>query len=453
MSKPESLQKSILDFLRSAGTLVNSPKLQTVLGVSQPTVHRALTALLRSGQILEIGAARARQYAYPRQIAGVDAVIPLTQVSGAGKVSEFGRLVPLHNGKFLLDGVDESAEVLSGLPWFMNDMCPQGFIGRSFSRKHPSLRLVDNPEHWGDDDVLRAITTGGEDLPGNLIAGKVSFNRYLELEKSITQTLSHLQFPGLALEALRGVAGTSSAGGEQPKFCTFRNGRHVLVKFSPVDDSEQADRTRDLLICEHLALNTLRKAGLEASESEIHIVEGQVFLEVVRFDRTDRGRVGAASLLTYDGQYVGSMSNWASTAVKMQQRRLLSVEDSDTLRLLEAFGTLIGNTDRHYGNISLIRKQNQWVLSPIYDMLPMVYAVTAGSIVARHFSPADCQPTTDTLSVWDKARLLAGEFWRAVAVNNRISDGFRVIADRHASLQWPHMDVADTAHQDLACRP
>lgn len=35
-----------------------------------------------------------------------------------------------------------------------------------------------------------------------------------------------------------------------------------------------------------------------------------------------------------------------------------------TLRLLEAYGQLIANTDRHYGNISLLIQNDDWVLSP-----------------------------------------------------------------------------------------
>jgi hypothetical protein len=40
----------------------------------------------------------------------------------------------------------------------------------------------------------------------------------------------------------------------------------------------------------------------------------------------------------------------------MAARKLLNTEDAQTLRLLEAYGVLIANTDRHYGNISLLIK-------------------------------------------------------------------------------------------------
>lgn len=33
-----------------------------------------------------------------------------------------------------------------------------------------------------------------------------------------------------------------------------------------------------------------------------------------------------------------------------------------SLRLLETYGILIGNTDRHYGNISLLLNNDNWML-------------------------------------------------------------------------------------------
>lgn len=58
---------------------------------------------------------------------------------------------------------------------------------------------------------------------------------------------------------MQGTAGGSSAGGEQPKFCTVTARRAVLVKFSPTGDSPPSERLRDLLVCEHLAIQTLAR--------------------------------------------------------------------------------------------------------------------------------------------------------------------------------------------------
>lgn len=54
---------------------------------------------------------------------------------------------------------------------------------------------------------------------------------------------------------------------------------------------------------------------------------------------------------------------------------------------------LIANTDRHYGNISLLLDGDDWALAPAYDMLPMLYAPVGGELVARSFADRHVQPT------------------------------------------------------------
>ena len=68
----------------------------------------------------------------------------------------------------------------------------------------------------------------------------------------------------------------------------------MIVKFSPLAAELGGMRIADLLVCEHLALETLRAAGLPASETRIVCLGGRTFLEVTRFDRieafwTERG--------------------------------------------------------------------------------------------------------------------------------------------------------------------
>ncbi len=46
---------------------------------------------------------------------------------------------------------------------------------------------------------------------------------------------------------------------------------------------------------------------------------------------------------------------------------LLTKDDTCTLCLLEVYGRLIGNTNRHYGNLSLALEGGDWSLSPAYD--------------------------------------------------------------------------------------
>ena len=440
MATPTDLTQQALQALRRQGSVLTSADLQTLLGVSQPTVSRALAPLIQSGQVQKVGAARSQRYVLARSVPGVGREVQVMRIDARGQPSPFARMVPLEGGAFWVDEADGLSAKHDGLPWFLDDMRPQGFMGRTFAHAHPELQLGSDPRHWSDDDVLRALTLFGDDLPGNLILGEAAFARFHSLPERASRVDSAADYPRLADQAMQGTHPGSSAGGEQPKFCTLTAGRPVLVKFSPAGSSAVDQRTRDLLVCEHLALQTLAEAGIPAARTQIHNGAGRIFLESERFDRTPAthgqgqvGRIGMVSLQVYDAEYVGEMDNWAATANRMVARKLLNPADARTLRLLEAYGQLIANTDRHYGNISLLIQDDDWVLSPTYDMLPMLYAPVAGELVARDFAARPLQPTAATLPEWQQARALAATFWQAAATDARVSEDFRQIAAQNLS--------------------
>ena len=428
-----------LQALRQRGGVASAAELQQALSVSQPTVSRLLQPLIQSGQIQKVGAARSQRYVLPRAVAGVGSVVPVSRMDVQGRPTPFARLYPLQSGAYWVDEADGLSQRHDGLPWFLNDMRPQGFMGRTFAAAHPELAVGSDPAQWSDDDMLRALALFGDDLPGNLVVGEAAFARFHSLQGRASRVDSSADYPQLADAAMQGTLPGSSAGGEQPKFCTVTAGRPVLIKFSPAGSAPADQRVRDLLVCEHLALQTLAQAGVAAARTQIIFGAGRVFLESERFDRTAAGldlqktpgRIGMVSLLVYDAQYVGAMDNWAATAERMMARGLLTPSDARTLQLLEAYGLLIANTDRHYGNISLLLmgagKTADWALSPAYDMLPMLYAPMAGELVARDFAARPLQPTTATLPVWERARSLAQTFWRTAASDSRVSGGFRAI--------------------------
>ena len=417
----------VIQALRASGGVATSVELQTQLGLSQPTVSRALAPLLATGEVRSLGAARSRRYLLPRAVEGVGRDVPIMRVDEHGVVTPFGQLHPLPGGGFWVDEADGVSQPHDGLPWFLNDMRPQGFMGRTFAITHPELQLAADPRRWNDDDALKAMVLFGDDLPGNLIVGEPAFERFHTLGQRASRAESTADYPALAERAMQGSLPGSSAGGEQPKFCTIVDGRHVLVKFSSAGDSPADQRIRDLLVCEHLALQTLGRAGLPAATTRIVSAGGRTFLESVRFDRTATGRIGMVSLEVYDSQYVGKVDNWAATANRMAESRLLTANDAAQLRLLEAYGLLIANTDRHYGNISLLLDDDDWRLSPTYDMLPMLYAPVNGEIVERDLSARPLYPTAATLAEWPQALQLALAFWQVANVDERISIGFRAI--------------------------
>ena len=443
MNRPSPHAENLLRALRRQGGVATSAELVTALGVSQPTVSRALMPLVRAGQVRKVGAARSQRYLLPRAVGEVGDDIPILRVNTEGVPQPFGRMVPLAGGAYWVDEEDGVSERHDSLPWFLADMRPQGFMGRNFAQLHPDLSLNTDPRHWSDDDVLRALALRGEDLPGNLLVGQASLARFHALGPRLARAASADDYPALARSALQGQLPGSSAGGEQPKFCCVTAGRSVIVKFSSAGVSPADQRTRDLLLCEHLALQVLAQAGLPAAHTEAFVRDGRVFLESQRFDRCSPwqggpagappGRFGMVSLMVYDAQYVGEMDHWAATAQRMQARGLLTANDARALRLLEAYGVLIGNTDRHYGNISLVLVDDDWRLSPTYDMLPMLYMPIAGELVPQDLGLNKKAPTAATIDVWPEACALARDFWRAVAHEGRASDDFRAIALAHAA--------------------
>ena len=423
------LTERVLQVLHQVGGVGTSTELQTRLGLSQPTVSRALTALIKQGRLLKVGAARSQQYLLPRHIEGVGSQIGIVRVDTQGRVSPFARMVALPGGRFWVNEADGLTQIHDGLPWFLDDMRPQGFMGQTFVQKHPELSLPADLRHWNDDHALKAMVLAGDDLPGNLIVGEQALAGYLSgARQTAVVQQPEVDYPRLAMLAMQGAQPGSSAGGEQPKFSALVNGQAMLVKFSPSGDAPGDERSRELLVCEHLALQTLAAAGLPAAESQIVIAGGRVFLQSKRFDRTDKGRIGMVSLLVYDAQYVGEMDNWSATAQRMAARQLMTSQDAQQLQLLEAYGLLIANTDRHYGNISFLLEDDDWRLSPTYDMLPMFYAPVKGELVERDFAARKLQPSSQTLTVWPLAKQLAQQFWQSVAADARVSDAFKALA-------------------------
>jgi hypothetical protein len=132
------------------------------------------------------------------------------------------------------------------------------------------------------------------------------------------------------------------------------------------------------------------------------------------------------SLLAIDTGFYGVLDNWIAAARRMHQERRIDVQTLDEIRLISSFADLIANTDKHFGNLAFYDDYDgRFRLTPVYDMLPMLFAPAHDQLVARIYTPAD--PTSDTLNVWGRARSLAEAYWRSLANETRISKEFRTI--------------------------
>jgi hypothetical protein len=69
-----------------------------------------------------------------------------------------------------------------GIPYALQDLCPQGYMGRAFARANASLLQVSaDPRDWNDDDALYALSLLGTDSTGNYIVGEAAYRLWLEL--------------------------------------------------------------------------------------------------------------------------------------------------------------------------------------------------------------------------------------------------------------------------------
>ena len=443
----------------------STAELAAQAGVSVPTLHRLLQEM--GDELVTTGKARRTRHALRRPLRGDLAALPLYRIDALGRADQIAQLALVHPQGSCLDLTgsawpvpDESRDGWwAGLPYPLYDMRPQGYLGRQLARaEHQALGVAPNPEAWGDDDVVQVLSRAGPDVSGNLILGNPAFLQWQARKLAPPPALRPLParslgraYAGLAeLAIAAGVAG-SSAAGEFPKFPALRelagsDTPHVLVKFSGADGSPAVQRWSDLLVCEHLALQSATQLpGLQSARSRIVQHSGRTFLELERFDRHGLfGRSALLSLATAAAALLGDGStDWNHLAGRLHSAGWLGADELPRIEHLVWFGRLIANSDMHTGNLSLrpvaltgaSAQAAALQLAPVYDMLPMRYApLPGGEVPPRNFEPP--APLPAQRAAWLLACAAALGFWARAAQDARISAGFRALCGANAqSLQ------------------
>ena len=431
---------SLIARLNSGNT--SSAELEQATGKSQSWVSTALRRLMTQQRVVRVGSRRGARYALRREIPQIGSAWPLYRVGRDGEPVELGMLYALVADEFYLEANKAAtaagfaaASLSTGIPYLLQDQRPGGFLGRAIPQRFPKLHAPPRIQDWTDEHYLRYLTSYGSDAVGDLILGHAALDDYLlQLRQLVPRDAGRRDkyFPALADQSMHGEVPGSSTQGEQPKFAVTlaEQGklRHALVKFSPPIETEVGRRWSDLLIAEHLALETLAAAGIPSAMSRIFQFENRTYLEVDRFDRVGlTGRVGVTSLLAIDAGFYGVLDNWIAAAQRLHQERRIDVQTLDDIRLISSFADLIANTDKHFGNLAFYDGYDgRFRLTPVYDMLPMLFAPAHDQLIARVYTPAD--PTSDTLNVWGRARAVAEQYWHTLSNEPRISAQFRKIA-------------------------
>jgi hypothetical protein len=431
------LPDSVLLAQLAAGP-ASAAELTGALEISQPALSRAMQVLQREDRVIRIGAARSTRYGLRRAIPGAGSNWPVFQVDEHGAILELGRLHSLAPRHYFFDSENVHLRGLTAnIPYYLQDPRPGGFLGRTIPSAWPELALPPRVIDWTDDHFLAYLTRRGTDAVSDLIVGAEALERYLvslRTRRAIPASDRESAYPALAEAAMAGTAPGSSAHGEHPKFTALLDHgaarTQVIVKFSPPRTTRVGQRWADLLLAEHIAHRHLVAHGISACRSMVFEFGDRSFLEVERFDRAgDEGRRGVVSLLALDAARYGRLDRWPNCAARLAADRLISPEDVDRIRLLEAFGQLIANTDRHFGNLGLFdRYDGLFELAPVYDMLPMLFAPANDQIVERTFEAPD--PTAETLSAWPRAKALAEAYWDRISTDDRFSQEFRALGQR-----------------------
>jgi hypothetical protein len=411
--------------------------------VRRPTMSRAtLMRMIHSlgDAVVSRGRARRVAYAARRELRGSAAPLSIYRINEEGRGTLLGALSPLYPSGCALDYSNPLPWPLDpdmrdgwhhGLPYFLDDLRPQGFLGRVFAVANSALLQVPaDPDNWSEDDTLYALSLLGDDGPGDLIVGDAAYQRYLERLRQGYPVVSEEDYLVCADAALTGGRPDSSAGGEFPKFTAFGPGsRHVLVKFSGKDGTPGSIRWSDLLVCEHIAAQTINAHfDFPAAENRIISAGGRTFLESVRFDRHGEfGRSPMCSWAAIEAAFFGMAgATWLAAAARLQGAGMINEDTATKIAVLWHFGKLIGNSDMHEGNLSFIpgTSPDQIQLAPVYDMLPMAYAPGRGvELPPVRYAPA--LPLPQERAAWTVACAGAIAFWTTASNDTRISGEFR----------------------------
>jgi hypothetical protein len=429
----------------------SSRQLSERLGISQPSVSRAIAAL--GDEVVRVGSAQSIQYALYDTARNLPD-ISIYRINTEGQIRKLGALLPVRAEGFVMRQEDGVTIHSDSLPWWLFDMRPQGYLGRAYAARYGAeIGVPARLSEWTDTHVLRGLLHNGHDMVGNLLLGEKSRERFLAtvVPNPILEINKSNEYASLSLEATRGQVPGSSAGGEQPKFTTYATTadepRHVIVKFSEFEESNVSERWRDLLLIEHLALDTLREAGVSAAKTQIIDYGTQRFLEVERFDRIGSlGRRVLISLAAFDAQFVGSGSSiWPIITRRLADDGHICPEAAEASNLLWAFGTIIGNTDMHSGNLSFISDHGRpYDIAPAYDMTAMAFAPRSGGGLPDVIPEANIHESVAN-ETWVRAGELGRTFLTRVINENRFSRRFQPCI---AALQL-HIEAASVKIQRL----
>jgi serine/threonine-protein kinase HipA len=227
---------------------------------------------------------------------------------------------------------------------------------------------------YSPDDRAGALGFGLNAKPP---APRQTFNRAMDLarlqvladaiiaEEELPQNRDAAQVQDLML------IGTS-LGGARPKAVVEDGDALWIAKFNRADDKWNHARV------EHAMLVLARECGLQSAQSRLATIGDRDVVLIRRFDRDKtaggyrRARMLSALTLLRAGDTLQDRDRWSYVLLAEELRRISAQPKIDAPELFRrmCFNALISNIDDHPRNHAVIAMNEDWQLSPAYDLTP-----------------------------------------------------------------------------------
>jgi serine/threonine-protein kinase HipA len=271
----------------------------------------------------------------------------------------------------------------------------QPFYTNSEKTALPGTLRDTAPDRWGQRLIKRAFRKTGVDrtlseldyllaITDRTRIGALRFKR--ENEDTFDHNVGQYRVPPLIqLPALMDAANAvqlntetaedlkmllnegSPLGGARPKSAVVdEDGTLAIAKFPKPDDD------RSIPHGEVLAMTLADRAGINAAAARMVDVAGRPVALITRFDRHEGRRVPFLSAMSLLGLNDGDEATYTDIAAAIRSYSSAPTKDLHELWRRMIFSVLIGNLDDHLRNHGfLYDHNNQWRLSPAYDLNPV----------------------------------------------------------------------------------
>ena len=264
----------------------------------------------------------------------------------------------------------------------------------SGSNLNPPLGVFNDalPDRWGRALLLHGLPLSQRtDLLLLALRGRNGLGAIEFIERGVPASANARPESPLALEVLvdaaenfeaglpvensllrRLLAAGTTAGGARPKATVSDETGNWIAKFP----SKILDGRFDIIGLEKAAMDCARAAGLQVPDTCIVHAGTKKLILVRRFDVTAHGgRHHMISLSTLCKERLDyRVSGYDDLADAVRKHSANPSEDLTRLFRHAIFNGLVGNTDDHLKNFTMIHDIGGYRLSPAYDLLPDVNA-------------------------------------------------------------------------------